>query len=100
MAIKNPPHPGDLIRTEIIEPLGLSVSRAAAILKVRRATVSDLLAGKAALSPEMALRIEKAFGPDMNHLLQMQLAFDVAKARRHARAIAVERYVPEEGRAG
>ena len=68
MAMKNPPHPGDLIRTEIIEPLRLSVSKAATILKVRRATVSDLLAGKAALSPEMALRIEKAFGPDMNHL--------------------------------
>jgi addiction module HigA family antidote len=100
MAMKTPPHPGELIRTEIIEPLGLSVSRAAEILAVRRATLSDLLAGKAALSPEMALRIEKAFGPDMNHLLQMQLAYDVAKTRRHAREITVKRYVPAEGRAG
>jgi len=90
----NPPHPGDLIRTEIIEALGLNVSRAAAILKVRRATLSDLLAGKASLSPEMALRIEKAFGPDMDHLLRMQLAYDVARTRRHSRAIAVKRYVP------
>ena len=81
MAMK-PPHPGDLIRTEIIESLGLSVSKAAEILKVRRATLSDLLNGKAALTPEMALRIEKAFGPDMNHLLRMQLAYDVARARR------------------
>ena len=99
MAMKNPPHPGDLIRTEIVEALGLSVSRAAAVLKVRRATLSDLLAGKASLSPEMALRIEKAFGPEMSHLLQMQLAYDVAKTRRHFRAIAVKRYVPAVGRA-
>lgn len=68
MPMKNPPHPDDLIRTEIIEALGLNVSKAAEILKVRRATLSDLLHGKAALTPEMALRIEKAFGPDMNHL--------------------------------
>jgi len=98
MAMKNPPHPGDLIRTEIIDAHGLSVSKAAAILKVRRATLSDLLAGKSALSPEMALRIEKAFGPDMNHLLQMQLAYDVANTRQHARAITVKRYVPAESR--
>ena len=94
MAMKNPPHPGALIRTEIIEPLDLSVSKAAAILKVRRATLSDLLAGKAALSPEMALRIEKAFGPDMDHLLRMQLAYDVAKTRRRSRGISVKRYAP------
>jgi addiction module HigA family antidote len=59
MPMKKPPHPGDLIRTEVIEALGLSVSKAAEILKVRRATLSDLLHGKAALTPEMALRIEK-----------------------------------------
>jgi antitoxin HigA-1 len=94
MPMKNPPHPGDLIRTEIIEELGLSVSRAAQILRVRRATLSDLLHGKSALTPEMALRIEKAFGPDMNHLLNMQLAYDVAKIREHARRIDVKRYLP------
>ena len=94
MPMKNPPHPGDLIRTEIIDALGLSVSKAAGILKVRRATLSDLLHGKAALTPEMALRIEKAFGPDMNPLLRMQLAYDVARTREQARDIADERYVP------
>jgi len=94
MPMKNPPHPGALIRTEIVEALGLNVSGAARILKVRRATLSDLLAGKAALSPEMALRIEKAFGPDMDHLLRMQLAYDVAETRQHSREIAVKRYVP------
>jgi addiction module HigA family antidote len=94
MAMKNPPHPGDLIRTEIIEALGLTVSRAAEVLNVRRATLSDLLHGKAALTPEMALRIEKAFGPDMDHLLRMQLAYDVAETRQHSRDITVKRYVP------
>jgi addiction module HigA family antidote len=92
--MKNPPHPGDLIKTEIIEALGLTMSRAAEILKVRRATLSDLLHSKAALTPEMALRIEKAFGPDMNHLLRMQLAYDVARARERARALSIKRYVP------
>lgn len=94
MPMKNPPHPGELIRTEIIEALGLNITRAAEILQIRRATLSDLLAGKAALSPEMALRIEKAFGPGMDHLLRMQLAYDVAQTRKHANDISVKRYVP------
>src|SRR6266850_1891968 len=98
MPMKNPPHPGDLIRSEIIEALGLNVSKAAEILKVRRATLSDLLHGKAALTPEMALRIEKAFGPDMNHLLRMQLAYDVAMIRERSRDIGVKRYVQTETR--
>ena len=66
-----PPHPGSFIRTEILDELGLSVSRAADILGVRRATLSDLVNGKASLSPEMALRIEKAFGVSMDTLLRM-----------------------------
>lgn len=94
MPMKNPPHPGDLIRTEVIEALGLSVSKAAQILQVRRATLSDLVHGKAALTPEMALRVERAFGPDMNHLLRMQLAYDVAKTRKHARILSIKRYAP------
>ena len=94
MAMKDPPHPRDLIRTEIIEPLDLSVTTAAAVLDVRRATLSDLLNGKAALTPEMALRIEKAFGPSMDHLLRMHLAYDVAQARSHESDIKVSRYAP------
>src|SRR5580692_712361 len=94
--MKKPPHPGDLIRTEVIEALGLSVSKAAEILHVRRATLSDLLRGKSALTPEMALRIEKAFGPDMDQLLRMQLAYDVAKTREHARGLSIKRYVPAD----
>jgi len=94
MPMKNPPHPGSLIKTEVIEALGLSVSKAAEILQVRRATLSDLLNGKSALTPDMALRIEKAFGPEMDHLLRMQLAYDVSKPREHAKNISIERYVP------
>lgn len=99
MHMRIPPHPGDLIKTEVIEALGLNVSQAAKILKVRRATLSDLLHGKAALTPEMALlpRPEKAFGPDMDHLLRMQLAYDVAQMRQHSGAIAIKRYVPNAG---
>ena len=92
--MKKPPHPGDLIKTEVIEALGLNVSKAADILKVRRATLSDLLHGKAALTPEMALRIEKAFGPDMDHLLRMQLAYDVARTRENGRDLSIKRYIP------
>jgi addiction module HigA family antidote len=92
--MKNPPHPGDLIRTEVIEALGLSVTKAAEVLQVRRATLSDLLRGKSALTPDMALLIEKAFGPEMDHLLRMQLAYDVSKARENAKDIAVKRYLP------
>jgi addiction module HigA family antidote len=94
MPMKNPPHPGDLIRTEVIEALGLSVTKAAEVLRVRRATLSDLLRGKAALTPDMALRIEKAFGPEMDHLLRMQLAYDVSRTRANAGDLSIERYVP------
>ena len=94
MPMKNPPHPGDLIKTEVIDALGLSVSKAAETLKVRRATLSDLLNGKAGLTAEMALRIEKAFGPEMDHLLRMQLAYDVAKTRERVSDLAIKRYVP------
>ena len=76
-----PAHPGDFIRTEIIKELGLSVTRAAEILGIRRATLSDLLNGHVALSPEMALRIEKAFGVGMDMLLRMQAWYDASQMR-------------------
>ena len=92
MPMKNPPHPGDLIKSEIFEPLGLSLSKAAGILGVRRATLSDLVNCKSSLTPEMALRIEKGFGPDMDHLLRMQLAYDIAQMRQSSGKIAVKPY--------
>ena len=77
-----PPHPGAFTREEILDELGLSVSEAAKVLDVRRATLSDLINGNAALSAEMALRIEKAFGVKMETLLNMQAWHD-AYAMRH-----------------
>jgi addiction module HigA family antidote len=78
---------------EIIEPLGLSVTEAAKILGVTRPALSALLNGRAALSPDMALRVEKAFGPKMDTLLRMQTAFEIAEARDRAASIKVKRYV-------
>jgi addiction module HigA family antidote len=94
MPMKNPPHPGGLIRREIIEPLALSVTAVADILGVSRQAVSGLLNGHTDLTPEMALRIEKAFGPKMDHLMRMQLAFDLAKQRDQEARIKVNRYEP------
>ena len=87
-------HPGDFVRTEILEELGLTVTRAAQILGVRRTTLSDLLNGKTSLSPEMALRIEKAFGMGMDMLLRMQAWHDTTQMRARASEISVQRYEP------
>ncbi len=95
MPMKAPPHIGQVIWYEILEPLDLSITKAADILAVRRATLSDLVNGKAALTAEMALRIQKAFGPDVDHLLRMQLAYEVAQVRKRAKTIKVKRYVPK-----
>jgi addiction module HigA family antidote len=91
MAIKNPPHPGDFIRTEIIEPAGLSVTAAAAALHVSRPALSSLLNGRAELSGEMALRIEKAFGVKMDTLMRMQSAYEIAQTRKREKEIRVRR---------
>jgi addiction module HigA family antidote len=91
MPIKTPPHPGDFIRTEIIEPSGLSVTAAATALQVSRPALSSLLNGKADLSGTMALRIEKAFGVKMDTLMRMQSAYDIAQTRKHEKEIRVRR---------
>lgn len=91
MPMKNPPHPGDFIRTEIIQPAGLSVTAAAAALKVSRPALSSLLNGKADLSGDMALRIEKAFGVKMDTLMRMQSSYDIARTRRREGEIRVRR---------
>ena len=90
----NPSHPGAFVRTEVLDDLGLSVTEAARILGVRRATLSDLLNGKVALSPEMALRIEKAFDVSMDLLLRMQAWHDASRMRVRSDRIAVQRYRP------
>lgn len=91
MPLKNPPHPGDFIRTEIIEPAGLSVTGAAKALRVSRPALSSLLNGKADLSGEMALRIEKAFAVKMDTLMKMQSAYDIAKTRSREKEVRVRR---------
>lgn len=96
MPMKNPPHVGGLIRREVIEPLGLTVTEAAKALNVGRQALSALLNEKVALTSDMALRIEKAFGPKMEHLMRMQLAHDLAQARKEEGSITVKRYVAEE----
>ncbi len=93
--MKNPSHPGEVIKFGVIEPLDLSISKAAEILGVRRATLSALLNGKASLSAEMALRIEKAFGPKLEHMLRVQAAYDAAQQRSKEDQIEVERYAVE-----
>ena len=91
MPMKTPPHPGDFIRMEIIEPAGLSVTAAAAALQVSRPALSSMLNGKADLSGEMALRIEKAFGVKMDTLMRMQAAYDIAETRKREKEIRVRR---------
>jgi len=91
MAMKSPPHPGDFIRTEIIQPAGLSVTAAAIALQVSRPALSSLLNGRADLSGDMALRIEKAFGVQMDTLMQMQASYDIAQTRKREKKIHVRR---------
>src|ERR1700691_2047871 len=91
MPMKNPPHPGDFIRTEIIEPAGVTVTAAAKALRVSRHTLSSLLNGTADLSGDMALRIEKAFGVKMYTLIRMQSSYDIAQARKREKQIHVRR---------
>jgi antitoxin HigA-1 len=94
MPMKNPPHLGDFIRTEIVEPSGLTVTAAAQALQVSRPALSSLLNGKADLSGEMALRIEKAFGVKMDTLMRMQASYNIAQTRKLESKIRVRRVKP------
>ncbi len=91
MPLKNPPHPGAFIRTEIIEAAGLTVTAAAQALRVSRPALSSLLNAKADLSGDMALRIEKAFGVKMDTLMRMQSSYDIAQTRKRENRIRVPR---------
>ena len=92
--LKSPGHPGGFLKTEIIEPAGLSVTAAAAVLGVTRPALSALINARAALSPDMALRFEKAFGLSMDTLMRMQNSYDIAQARKRADTIDVKPFVP------
>ena len=88
----NPAHPGGFVKTEIVEALNLTVTRAAEALGVTRAALSALLNERAHLSSDMALRIEKAFGVSMDTLMRMQNSYDIVQARKRAGDINVERF--------
>ena len=100
MPMKNPPHPGLSVRLDCLEPLGLSVTRAAELLGVTRQTLNILINGKAGISPEMAIRLAKAFGSSAEIWLGMQMAYDLAQARRHEGEMTVTRVVQPAGAHG
>src|SRR6516165_2083019 len=90
MTMKNPPHPGLSVRHDCIEPCGLTITDAAEVLGVTRQTLNNLVNGKAGISPEMAIRLDKAFGGGAETWLRLQMAYDLAQARRHEADIDVK----------
>jgi addiction module HigA family antidote len=93
--MKNPPHPGSSIKDACLEPLGLNVTEAAKVLGIARHTLSRVLNGRAGISPDMAIRLEKAGWSNADHWLRLQAAYDLAQARRHEGKIKVRRYEPQ-----
>jgi antitoxin HigA-1 len=91
MAMKNPPHPGLSVRHDCIEPLGLTITDAARALGVTRQTLNNLVNGKASISPEMAIRLDKAFGGGADTWLRLQAAYDLAQVEKYAGKIKVRR---------
>jgi addiction module HigA family antidote len=91
MRMKNPPHPGRIVRQECIEPLGVTVTEAAERLGVTRQTLNNLVNGKAGVSPEMAIRLSKAFGSSPEAWLGMQMEYDLAQAEKNTGRIKVKR---------
>lgn len=92
--MQNPPHPGEIVRAECLEPLGLTVTRAAEGLGVTRQALSDLVNGHAGISVEMAIRLSKAFGSSAETWLGMQMAYDLWQARERGESLTVERFAP------
>lgn len=92
MPMKNPPHPGRSIRTACLEPLGLTVTQGAEILGVSRQTLNNVLHGKSGISPQMAIRLSRAFGSTPETWLRMQVAYDLAQARKDENRITVQRF--------
>lgn len=94
MAMKNPPHPGLSVKLDCLEPLGLSVTKAAKILGVTRQTLNDLVNCRRGISPEMALRLDMAFGGGADTWLRLQAAYNLAQARHKASDLDIKRYQP------
>jgi addiction module HigA family antidote len=89
--MKNPPHPGQSVRFDCLQPLGLSVTEGAKALGVTRQALNNLVNGKSGISPEMAIRLDKAFGGSAEIWLGLQMDYDLAQAKKHERAIKVRR---------
>ena len=89
--MKNPPHPGRIVRQECIEPLDLSITDAAKHLRVTRQTLNNLVNEKAGISPDMAIRLSKAFGSSPETWLGLQMDYDLAQAEKKASALKIER---------
>jgi len=99
MAMKVPPHPGLSVRKDCLEPLALTVTEGARVLGVSRQTLNSLVNEKAGISPEMAIRLDKAFGGTADAWLALQIAYDLMQARKNAGKIKVKRYaVPRRQR--
>lgn len=96
MAMVGPPHPGEIVREECLAPLGLSVTEGAKVLGVTRQALNNLVNEKSGISPEMAVRLEKAFGSSAELWVRLQSAYDLAQVRKRTREIAVRRYVPRK----
>ncbi len=94
MPMFDPPHPGEHVRANCLEPLGLSITAAAKALGVARKTLSELVNGRSGISPEMAIRLEKAFGSSARHWMQLQLNYDLWHAEQRAGDLDVERLQP------
>ena len=95
MPMLNPPHPGLSVRYDCLEPLGLSITAGAQVLGVSRQALNNLVNGRSAISPEMAIRLDKAFGGGGEVWLRMQANYDLAQAMKHANEIRVKRYEPK-----
>jgi len=94
--MKKPPHPGHSIKDACLDPVNLSVTEGAKVLGVARHTLSRVINGHAGITPEMAIRLEKAGWSNADHWLRLQTAFDLAQARQHEKEIRVKRYEPAE----
>jgi addiction module HigA family antidote len=90
MTMKNPPHPGLSLRHDCIEPLGLTITKAAEALGVTRQSLNNLVNGKSGISADMAIRLDKAFGGGAETWLRLQMVYDLAQARRHEADINVK----------
>jgi addiction module HigA family antidote len=95
MTMKAPPHPGLSVRLDCLEPLGLSVTAGAKVLGVTRQALNNLVNERAGISPEMAIRLDKAFGGTAEAWLAQQAAYDLAQARKRPLAVEVKRYAPK-----